>query len=193
MCGRPRLPRSFQSLLIFSSVIAPDVYVGPPAPQLAFSPSAVWEGCQPAGVSPFAASLAGWRRGAGSGRMEGGVVVRGGAAGQGKRMLWMQTQITKRPLHSFCLFNPSSSSPHPAHKQKMVSHVVKPKARRSSKATSLRNEAVANPKASAQAVFISHQKGRPCLTKCALAQADISRQELEASLSGLFVRLGVEQ
>jgi hypothetical protein len=92
------------------------------------------------------------------------------------------------------LFNPSSrSSSPPSKKQEMVSHVVKPKVRRSPKATSLRNEALANPKASAQAVFISHQKGRPCLTKCALAQADISRQELEASLSGLFVRLGVEQ
>jgi hypothetical protein len=95
----------------------------------------------------------------------------------------------KKDISAHCAY----STQHQANKQEMVSHVVKPKVRRSPKATSLRKEALANPKACAQAAFISHQRGRPCLTKCALAQTDISRQELEASMSGLFVRLGVEQ
>ena len=96
---------------------------------------------------------------------------------------------SRKDISAHCAY----STQHQANKQEMVSHVVKPKVRRSPKATSLRNEALANPKACAQAVFVSHQRGRPCLTKCALAQADISRQELEASMAGLFVRLGVEQ
>jgi hypothetical protein len=174
-----------QYILIFSNVI-----VLGPSPQLDLFRSP-WEGCQPAEVSPAPHPLLGGE-GAGSGGRWGGWAV-GGAGGREKADEEDADTDQKKNLSTHCVIQPSIKLAPVANKQEMVSHVVKPKVRRSPKATSLRNEALANPKACAQAVFVSHQRGRPCLTKCALAQADISRQELEASLSGLFVRLGVEQ
>jgi hypothetical protein len=141
-------------------------------------------GVSASGGQPCAACLAGWL----------GVVgwwgggVGGVGTGQGSGCCGCG-HGSRKDISAHCAY----STQHQANKQEMVSHVVKPKVRRSPKATSLRNETLANPKACAQAAFISHQRGRPCLTKCALAQADISRQELEASMAGLFVRLGVEQ
>jgi hypothetical protein len=65
-------------------------------------------------------------------------------------------------------------------KLEMVSHVVKPKSSRT-------------PKVSPQAHAASRQRGRVGLTKGAWEQIESSRQELEANLSGLFVKLGAEQ
>ena len=128
--------------------------------------------------SATAASLAGWRGALGGGGWH--AVVGGWRGGWGGGAEEVEAESDDQKTSTHMIVQKSIKLIPLPNKQEMVSHVVKPKSSRT-------------PKQSPQASAASRQRGRVGLTKGAWEQAESGRQELEANLSGLFVKLGVEK
>ena len=118
-------------------------------------------------------------RGAGCGWVARGGGGGAGGCGVGTEEVEAELYDQKTPAHMMIVQKSIKLIPLP-NKQEMVSHVVKPKSSRT-------------PRQSPQASAAARQRGRVGLTKGAWEQAESGRQELEANLSGLFVKLGVEK